>query len=470
MNSPPSTNAPGPPAAPPPSTPGTVMGEVLRLAWPAMMQSVMETTVFFADRLMLGRHATWEVAALVPGGAILWSVGAIFAVWTVGTLAVIARDVGAGRADAARAHAATSMALALGIGAVVGALGVVFAGPLVALFGVEDAVAAGGRDYLVIILISLPLNFLGLTLMTVYTAAGDTFTPMTVSLGSNALNVFGNWVLIFGNLGCPEMGIRGAAVSSAVSFSLFGLALAALLFRRTSRVALRPRDLLRFSRDSLDRILRVSVPAAVERIIFHAGFLGFARIVTALGTSAMAAHEILIAIQSAVFIPGEGFGVAAGSIMGRSLGANRPRDALLAAKFSTWLVGVLLVAIGIVFIVAPAPLISLFTNDRTIVAIGVAPLIVGAFEGFFLGVFQVLSGGIRGAGDTRTPMIVTILGVWVVRIPACAILGLPPELTFGLGLDLGLFGVWLGTFCDWFVRAVLITIAFNRGRWKSMKV
>jgi putative MATE family efflux protein len=340
----------------------------------------------------------------------------------------------------------------------------------VGFFDVEPGVAGAGRDYLVILLATLPLHFLGLTLLTVYVAAGDTFTPMAVSLGSNALNVFGNWCLIFGNLGFPELGIRGAALSSTVSFSVFGLALAALLFRRRSPVPFRPGDFLRGSRESLSRILRVSVPATFERVVFHAGFLVFARIVTALGTAAMAAHEILIAIQSAVFIPGEGFGVAVGSIMGRSLGAGRPEHALRAAKISTWLVGLLLVAIGIVFLLAPAPLIGLFTTDRTIVAIGVAPLIVGALEGFFLGVFQVLSGGIRGAGDTRTPMIVTILGVWVVRIPACAILGLPPELTFGLGLDLGLFGVWLGTLCDWFVRAALITIAFNRGRWRGMKV
>jgi putative MATE family efflux protein len=467
-----SGNEPRPPAAAAvPAAPGTsVLRDVLRLAWPAMMQAAMETMVFFADRLMLGRHDTDEVAALVPGGSILWSLSAIFGVWTVGTLAVVARDMGAGKPDAAKRHAVTSMAMALGIGAVAGAVGILLAGPLVSFFGVEARVAAGGRDYLVILLATLPLQFLGLTLMIVYTAAGNTFTPMAVSVGSNLLNILGNWCLIYGNLGFPEMGIRGAAISSTVSFSLFGLSLALLLFRRRSPIPLRFADLKAFSRESAARMMRVSVPAAVERVIFHAGFVGFARIVTALGTASMAAHEILIAIQSAVFIPGEGFGIAAGSIMGRRLGAGRPEEALRAAKISTWLVSVSLVAIGIVFILLPGPLIGLFTTDWAIVAIGVPPLIVGAFEGFFLGVFQVLSGGIRGAGDTRTPMIATTVGIWIVRLPACALLGLPPEKTFGLGLDLGLLGVWLGTFLDWVTRAAIVTIAFNRGRWKTMKV
>ena len=156
--------------------------------------------------------------------------------------------------------------------------------------------------------------------------------------------------------------------------------------------------------------------------------------------------------------------------MGRHLGAGRPDDAFRGARIATWMASLPLVTAGVVFILIPEVLIGLFTDDWRVVAIGVPALIIGAFEGLFLAANQVLGGGMRGAGDTRTPMIVTTVGTWFVRLPVCAVLGLPPEMTLGLGLGLGLKGVWIGTLTDWVVRGVLITIAFRRGRWRKMKV
>jgi len=453
-----------------PATRREIIGEVSRLAWPAMLQAFMATIVFFFDRLMLGRHSKVEIAALIAAGTVLWSITSIFGVWTVGTLAVVARDKGAGKhADIAK-HVATSLALSLLIGVVLAALGNLFAPQLIAFFDVEPAVAVASEAYLRILLLAMPLTFVGMTLMAAFTGVGDTFTPMVVSAVSNTVNIVGNYLLIFGHFGFPEMGIRGAAIASAAAFSVFALLLVAFLFRRNSPLPVRFRDLASFSRPSFSRIVGVSFPAAMERLIFHAGFIGYARIVTALGTLAMAAQEALIAIQSIVFLPGEGFGIAAGSIMGRHLGAGRPEDALRAVKVAIWMAVIPLMTAGLVFVLFPEVLIGLFTDEASIVAIGVPALLIGAFEGFFLGAFLVISGSMRGAGDTRTPMIVTTVGIWIVRLPLCALLGLPPEKTWGLGLDLGLMGVWMGTLTDWVVRWALIALAFNRGRWKRMKV
>jgi putative MATE family efflux protein len=444
--------------------------QVFVLAWPAMLQAFMSTIVFFFDRLMLGRHSTEEMASLVPAGTTLWTLTSIFGVWTVGTLAVVARDKGSGKVGNLRHHVGTSIGLSLLIGAVVAVGGNLLATHFIGFFDVAPDVARPGLEYLRILLWVMPVTFVGLTLMAAFTGAGDTFTPMVASGVSNAVNIVGNYLLIFGNFGFPEMGIRGAAIASALAYSAFAVLLTASLFRKSSLLSLRVADLLRFSRDSYGRIVGVSAPAAFERLIFHGGFVAYARIVTALGSMAMAAQEALIAIQSVVFLPGEGFGIAAGSIMGRHLGAGRPEDALRGAKVATYMAVVPLVSAGIVFILIPDKLIGLFTSNWVIVAIGVPALIIGAFEGLFLGAFQVLSGGMRGAGDTRTPMIVTTVGIWVVRLPVCCFLGLPPEVTFGLGLGLGLKGIWMGTLIDWVIRAVLITVTFKRGRWKHTQV
>ncbi len=463
-------NAPGPVLDMGPTPMRVILGRVFTLAWPAMMQAFMATVVFFADRLMLGNHDAKELAALIPSGTMLWSITSIFGVWTIGTLAVVARDKGAGRMEAVKRHVATSILMSLSLGALVAGLGNVFAPQLVAFFGVTPAVAAAGEAYLRILLCAMPLTFAALSLMSAFTGAGDTLTPMIASGVSNAVNVAGNYVLIFGHFGFPEMGMRGAAIASASAFGVFALLEVSFLFRKRSLLPLRARDLLGVSRASAVRILRVSMPAALERFIFHAGFIGFARVVTALGTLAMAAQEALIAVQSVVFLPGEGFGIAAGSIMGRALGAGKAEDARRGAKVAVWMAVTPLVLAGVVFILVPERLVGLFTDDVRIIWIGVPALIIGAFEGLFLGTFQVLSGGMRGAGDTRTPMLVTALGVWAVRIPLCAFFGLAPEQFFGIGLGLGLRGVWMGTLIDWIVRATLITIAFKRGRWRRMKV
>lgn len=461
---------PSAPTALPPSPTRRIVRDVFLLAWPAMLQAFMQTVVFFFDRLMLGRHSKLEIAAMIPAGTTLWSITSIFGVWTVGTLAVVARDKGARKENELPDHIATSIALALGLGIIVGLAGILASPLFVAFFGVAPDVAPHSLDYLRILLTILPVTFVGLTLMAAFVGAGDTVTPMLAAAVSNVVNIAGNYVLIFGEFGFPELGMRGAAFASAAAFIVNALILGAALLRKGSALPFKLGHVWRFSNRSARRILSVSFPAAIERLIFHAGFIGYARIVTGLGTAAMAAQEALIAIQSIVFLPGEGFGVAAGSITGRNLGAGRLADAEKGVKVATWMAVTPLVLAGFVFLSAPGTLIGLFTEDSAIVAIGIPALIIGSFEGLFLGSFQAISGGMRGAGDTRTPMIVTTIGIWFVRLPLCAILGLPPELTLGLGQDLGLKGVWIGTLSDWIIRAVMITWAFRKGRWKQVKV
>ena len=157
------------------------------------------------------------------------------------------------------------------------------------------------------------------------------------------------------------------------------------------------------------------------------------------------------------------------------MGAGKPDEAARGARLATYMAMGILVSAGIVFLCFPAPLISLFlprdgdpAKAAEILRIGVPALRIGACEGVFLAVVFVLSGGLRGAGDTRTPMFVTVIGTWFVRLPAVMLLGLPPEQTLGLGLGLGLKGIWAGSLIDWVVRFAIILWAFRRGRWRRL--
>jgi putative MATE family efflux protein len=446
---------------------GSLAWQVLALAGPATIHYLLQTVVFFTDRLMLGWHAPEELAASGVVGPITWSFTSIFAVFTVGTLAVIARDTGAGRPDRVRSHAVTALWMALALGVVVGLGGLLLADPLVRLFRVETAVSEAASSYLLIVMPSLPVMLLGLTLTAIFQAWGDTFTPMIFSVGANALNIAGNYVLIFGRLGFPEMGMQGAAISSVAAIGLLSVLLFMTLLRRKGAGGLRLKDLVAFDRVSLKRQLDVAGPAAFERVVFHAGFFCYVLVVAALGTLSMAAHQALIAIQSIVFLPGEGFAIAAAVLMGQKLGANQPDEAARGTRIALYMAMAVLVSSGLIFFCFPQALISIFTNEPRVTEIGVPALRIGALEGVFLAVVFVLSGGLRGAGDTRTPMIVTIVGTWFVRLPAVILLGLGPEKTMGFGLGLGLTGVWIGSLIDWIVRTIIIVIIFRQGRWRK---
>jgi putative MATE family efflux protein len=454
-----------PPVEPP--SEGSIPRQVLRLAWPATVQSLMHTVVFFTDRLMLGWHSREELAATVVVGPVTWSISSIFIVFTVGTLAVIARDTGAGRHGEVRRHAASALWLAVILGSAVGLAAWLLTDLLVGFFSVTPVVGEAALSYLNIIMPCLPVMFLSFTLTSIFQASGDTLTPMLVSGLTNTVNIAGNYVLIFGRLGFPELGMRGAAIASAVSLGLLAVCLGVALLLKRKRFGLRPGDLLRPSMASIRRQVAVSLPAGFERVVFHTGFLGYVRVVAALGTLSMAAHQALIAIQSLVFLPGEGFAIAAGVIMGQKLGARKPEEATRGVRVATYMAMAVLVSTGIVFFIIPSTLIGFFTDDERVIAIGVPALRIGACEGVFLAVVFVISGGLRGAGETRTPMIVTIVGTWLVRLPAVALLGLRPEQTMGLGLGLGLKGIWMGSLIDWIVRMTIILIAYRRGRWKE---
>jgi putative MATE family efflux protein len=454
---------------------GSLPTQVVRLAAPATLHYLMHTVVFFTDRLMLGRHGAVDLAATAVVGPVTWSVSSIFMIFNVGTLAVIARDTGAGRLDQVKVHAATALWMAACLGTVVGLAAWLGTPVMVRLFGVTPAVAEAAQSYQNVLMPGLVAMFLTFTLTSIYQASGDTVTPMAFSVVANAVNIGGNYVLIFGNLGFPELGMRGAAVSSLASLSLLSLLLLATLLVKKKSPGLRPRDLLGFSMASLKRQVVIALPAMLERILFHGGFLCYVRVVTALGELSMAAHQALIAIQSMVFLPGEGFAVAAGVIMGQKLGAGKPDEAARGARLATYMAMGILVSAGIVFFCFPGPLISLFlprdgdpAKAAEILRIGVPALRIGACEGVFLAVVFVLSGGLRGAGDTRTPMFVTVIGTWFVRLPAVMLLGLPPEQTLGLGLGLGLKGIWVGSLIDWVVRFAIILWAFRRGRWRRI--
>jgi putative MATE family efflux protein len=279
------------------------------------------------------------------------------------------------------------------------------------------------------------------------------------------LNIALNWVFIFGNLGAPRMGVAGAALATSISFALQATIVFGYLWTSRSPVRLSSAALTGVTRQSLARLVRVSIPAAAEPLLLQSGFLIYNKAITLLGTMPMAAHRAAITVESMTFMPAYGFAVAGSAVVGQNLGAGRPdrADAGLreCARLSTWLMS----AVGASFFFLAAPLVRLFLrspDDGPAVAAAAMCLAISAFEQPFMAMAMALGGGLRGAGDTRSPVLVGLLGVWGVRVPLAWALAFPA--------GLGLYGIWITMIADWAVRTAVFSVLYRKGAWKTLRL
>jgi putative MATE family efflux protein len=222
------------------------------------------------------------------------------------------------------------------------------------------------------------------------------------------------------------------------------------------------RHIVRVHFESIKRIIRISVPAAIDAFLTQMGFLFFAKIVTILGTASLAAHQIAVRIEAISFMPGFALAVSTATLVGQSLGAKNTNLALLGMKRSCYFALSLMGFFAVIFLVFPGKMAMIFKPDAQVLPLAVACVMIAAIEQPALAVYMVYSGGLRGAGDTMSPMIITIAGTLFFHVPVSYL--------FGITLGWGLAGVWFGSALDWICRAIAIYILYKRGRWKRVKV
>ena len=378
----------------------SIAREVVQLAAPIIGRSLLETLVFLVDRAMLGHYTAEALASMQISGPMIWAISSIFSAFAVGAIALVGRAVGSGDRALASATARGSLLLAFVVGTVLAILSLVSIDTILNLFpAAEPSVRLNARAYLLILLPTMPLMLLSLVSAALLQAAGNTRTPFIVALFANGVNAVLNYCLIFGNYGAPTLGIRGAAIGSAMAIAINAFVLLALLTQRHGVLTLRGRG---GESDALSRVLRISAPALGERLVQHIGYLGFVAFIGALGGVAMAANQILISIESICFLSAEGLGLAAAAIVAQRLGAGRPDEASAGAQVAMVMALGLLGLCGCVFVLFPTQLLCVFSQDPKLIAIAIPCLYIAAAAQPFMAMSFVLGDALRGAGDTRT--------------------------------------------------------------------
>jgi putative MATE family efflux protein len=275
----------------------------------------------------------------------------------------------------------------------------------------------------------------------------------------NLVNVAISYVLISGGPGIAPMGVEGAAIGAATARTVGGLITFVLLLR--GRAGLWLKFQLSLNRDMIQRIVRVGWPFAGEQMVFQGALILFIGMINQLGTAAYAAHNLVIRIESLAFLPGWGYGIAASALVGQALGAKNPEEANAATYEALKQTSLMMVILGGLMALFPQPLLAFFVHDAEVIAAGIIPLqIAGAFQ-IAMGANFVLSGALRGAGDTRWPLYTKVISTWGLRLPITFIV---------LMSGGGLVGVWIAMGVDFCSQAILAYVRFRQGKWRSMQV
>ncbi len=445
----------------PRSTQATIRHDVLRLALPAMGEQLLSMMVGIVDTFLVGHLGAASLAAVGLANQWVFMAMMLFGAIATGSTALIARFIGAREPDQANEVLRQSILLGALIGLLATLLGLSFAQQAVALLGAEQDVIGLGTSYLRVV----SSIFFFSTLMFIGNAclrgAGDTRTPLFVMLVVNALNIIVAWTAINGPFGLPQLGVVGSALGAATGRLVGGLLVIGILLRGRADIQLKLAN-LRPDWALIRRILRIGLPSGLEQFLFRTGHMVFARILAELGTIAYAANQVAMNGWSLSFMPGFGFALAATTLVGQSLGAEDPEGAQRRGYTAYRMGAALMGTVGLIFLLFPAQIVGFFTNDPQVIALGTMPLrMVGLIQPL-LAASMIFTGGLRGAGDTRWPMIVTGGSIWLVRLPLAYL--------FALVLDWGLAGAWSALALDLSLRGLLNFLRFRGGRWKTIKV
>lgn len=398
---------------------------ILALAWPTMLEQLMQTAVQYIDTAMVGSLGTQATAAVGATTTVNWLVSSTISALGVGFLSFIARACGANDRPAARRAVSQAVLAVLITGTFFTVLTVSLSGVVPALMQVEEHIRPLAAQYFLIVYLPMLPRAATIIFGTVLRAAGDTKTPMKVGVIVNAVNVVLNFVLIYPTRTAAVLGrelriygagwgVAGAAAASAIAFTVGGVLITRALWRHPlvspKGQSLRPDGTI------LRPCLRVALPNMLQRFGTSLGYVAFASMINALGEVATAAHTIANTVESGFYIPGYGMQTAAATLAGNAYGArDRKRMNDLASLFIPIEMGLMVISGAALFVFAPG-LMRIFSASEEVIALGARVLRMVAISEPFFGFSIIIEGMMHGVGNTKKPFAYNLIGMWAVRI------------------------------------------------------
>jgi len=431
--------------------------QVFSLALPVVLSSLLQRSVGIVDIFLVGGLGASAIAAVGIVQIMVFVTMSLSWGINVGVTVLVSQLWGAGRKSEAAQAAYQAMLLAVAAAGLIMFLGLSFGGRVATLLGAAPAVQGMIGDYTRIIFTFILFTISINVISGIMHGTGDTRTPLYSTLLVNILHVVVAYPLIYGHLGLPALGVKGAAIAVVISESMG----AVFLFVRSLHkryIIITRRIELKFT----VMTFKLGLPILVDRLLQNAGSLVFAKIILLYGTAVYAAHQVGLAIEAFSFMPGYGIAVAAATMVGQNLGADRPADARLSAYEANRLAVILMAGMGLIFFFFPYGLLRAFTSDPEVIRYGILYMKIVAFAQIPLAITMVAAGSLRGAGDTGFIMFATIAGMWFVRLPIAAALA--------VFWKAEIRAVWSVMILDWLVRMGLLLWRYRKQSWGKLEI
>jgi putative MATE family efflux protein len=440
---------------------------VIKLAWPSIMEQILEMMVGMVSTIFMGRIGTDAVAAVGMVNMLMGFLQTVFAGLSMGTTVIIARVIGEGNKLEAKRALIQSIYMAIVVGLFIAITGRIFSISILKLFfgGTDVKVFNIGFSYFNIILINLPFFVLDIIVSGAMRGAGDTKTPMVITGVVNIINIILNTTLIFGvhALHIPALGVAGSAIAVTIS-RIIGVTTRIIVLYNLKglKLNLSLRDDYSIKLNLMKRIINIGVPGFIEQAVMQGGFLILQVIIITMGTVAMASYNIGINVNALAFFPIFGFAIANTTLVGQSLGERQYKKAESYAYESLKITMIVGFFLGILMFIFSKQLASLYSNDPLVIKEAVGLIRLFAILEPLLAILNLCSATLKTSGDIMYVMVSSFVGLWSCRVMLSFVL----NKYFGIGMT----AVMIGIFFDFSSRSFMYLSRMNKGKWKYLRV
>lgn len=428
------------------------------LTWPIFIEIMLHMLMGNADTLMLSQYSDHSVAAVGVSNQILSVVVVMFGFVATGAGILVAQHLGAEKEEEAGSIAISSLSLNLWFSLIMSVSLYVFSEPILKLMDLPPELMDEATLYLGIVGGLIFVQALIMTTGAVLRNYGFTKDAMYVTIGMNIINVIGNYFVIFGPLGFPVLGVEGVAYSTAISRFLGFLLLLGLLIKR-SNGELPMISFFRYQKKHVLGLLRIGVPSAGEQLSYNASQIAITYFIAQMGTTAITTKVYAQNIMMFIFLAAIAIGQGTQILIGHHIGAKKLDDAYKQGFSSAKLAISISVGMAVIVYFFSEPLLGIFTSNDSIIEQGSYLLLLTILLEPGRAANLTIISSLRAAGDVQFPVFIGILSMWGISVTF--------GWFFGLYLNMGLAGIWIGFITDEWLRGLLMTRRWYKRRWKQ---
>ena len=438
--------------------------ETLRIAWPAIAESLFTAVIGFVDSFMVSSLGANAVAAIGLTNQPKYAGFTLFYAINIAIATLAARRNGERDRKGANALTLTAIAFVLLLSVVMGTLLALFASGIMRACGATAQTLEPAAAYYRIVMGCMAFSCVQMVVNAAQRGAGNTKITMRTNMAANLVNILLDYLLIGGHMGFPALGIRGAAVATVIGTAVgCGIGLGSMTKNEGFlSIPFMRRENLRPRRKDLGAVVRIGYPVAIEQLLTRVGLVATSVLAAGCGNASMAAHQIGMNILVITYAFGDGLQAASVALVGRSLGEERPERAgeygRVCRNVGLGISAVLALALA----VGGRGIYAVFFREPEIIAIGLRIMPILIATAVFQIVMVVYFGCLRGAGDIRYTTKVSLFSVILVRTGVSYL--------FGNVLGLGIAGIWCGVLADQFFRYLLAMLRFRSGKWTAIRI